>query len=203
MRPIPTEKHQAVLSLLLEGLSSRKITRKVGVGKTTVERIRSEVEPNKENIKTGRPRGLSDQDRRRLVNEIESGKVDNAVQATKLINSVLSTPVSVQTVRNSLKQEDMVPVVKTKQLLLKAAHRKARLAFAHKYKNWTVDIGRGYCGQMRLKPIKSTQMVEFMSGKRRENHFLIGPPPPPLSSMEEETSWYGAVWVGIDRKSVV
>lgn len=139
MRPIPTEKHQTVVSLLLEGLSCREIAKKVGVGKTTVERIRSEVEPNKENIKTGRPSKLSDRDRRRLVNEIESGKVDNAVQATKLINSVLSIPVSVQTVRNALKQEDMVPVVKTKRPLLKAAHRKARLAFAHKYKNWTAD----------------------------------------------------------------
>ena len=95
MRPIPTEKHQAVLSLLLEGLSCRKIAKKVGDGKTTVERIRSEIEPNKENIKTGRPSKLSDWDRRRLVHEIESGKVDNAVQATKLINSVLSTTVSV------------------------------------------------------------------------------------------------------------
>lgn len=65
--------------------------------------------------------------------------MDNAVQATKLINSVLPTPVSVQTVRNALKHEDMVPVVKTKQPLLKASHREARLAFAHKYKNWTVE----------------------------------------------------------------
>lgn len=139
MKPISTETRQSIISLLLAGDSCREVARKVGVGKTTVERVRLQVDPDKENIKIGCPSKLSDRDRRRLVHEIESGKVDNAIQATQLINSVHSTPISAQTVRNALKKEDMRAVVKTKRPLLKAAHRKARLAFAHKYKNWTID----------------------------------------------------------------
>src|SRR6185437_2095516 len=104
-------------------------------------------------------------------------------------------PVSVQTVRNALKQEDMVPVVKTKQPLLKAAHRKARLAFAHKYKNWTADDWKRvlWSDETKVNKINSDCRV-YVWKKKGE----------PLSDRTTtttvkhggETSWYGAVWVG-------
>jgi hypothetical protein len=139
MHPIPTHKHQIIVSLLLDGESTRSIATKTGISKSKIGEIRKEVVPNKENIKTGCPPKLSPQDRRRVVNQIESGKLDNAVQATDFINSINPTSVSVQTVRNTLRKDNMKSVVKRKHPLLRPAHRKLRLAFAHKYQHWTVD----------------------------------------------------------------
>jgi len=139
MIPIPSSKHKIITSLLAEGYSTRDIERKTGISKSTVSRIRKEVESNKENIKTGRPAKLTPQDRRRIAHQIETGRLDNAVQAMEFINSVNSTPVCAQTVRNALKKEDMKAVVKKKQPYLMDSHKKARLDFAFRYVDWTVD----------------------------------------------------------------
>src|ERR1700754_4507175 len=80
MHPIPSDKHPIIISLLLSGASTREIERKIVVGKSTVGRIRKEVGPDKENIKKGRPPKLSPYDKRRIINQIESGKLGNAVQ---------------------------------------------------------------------------------------------------------------------------
>ena len=139
MRPIPTDKHQTIISLLQSGHSCRQIASKTGISKSTVGRIAKEVEPNKENITTGRPAKLSPLDKRRIVYQIESGKLDNAVQATDYINSINPHPVTPQTVRNALKKDNMKAVVKKKQPLLKAVHRRNRLDFAQTYQHWTVE----------------------------------------------------------------
>ena len=138
MHPISTCKLNSVTSLILEGYSCRDVAKKTGVGKSTVSRIVKKLESNKENINTGRPSKLTPRDRRSIVNQIESGKMDNAVEATKFINSVISSQVSTHTVRRALKEEGMRAVVKDKKPYLKPAHRKTRLSFAHKYRHWTV-----------------------------------------------------------------
>jgi len=48
-------------------------------------------------------------------------------------------PVSSQTIRRVLKKHSFKAVVKKKKPLLSARHRKARLAFAQKYRKWTVE----------------------------------------------------------------
>jgi len=60
------------------------------------------------------------------------------VQATHFINSIISSPVFLQTVKNTLKEASFKAVVKKKKLLLSAVYRKRRLAFALKYQNWTI-----------------------------------------------------------------
>lgn len=139
MKPISPAKKQTVISLLLDNKPTRKIEKEVGVGKSTVDRIRKEVEPTKENVKIGRPSKLSSLDQRRIISQIKSGRLDNAVQATDFINSVNTTPVCPQTVRNVLGKAKMRSVVKRKRPLLKKVHGMARLSFARKYQDWTVD----------------------------------------------------------------
>src|ERR1700754_4810198 len=112
MHPIPAHKHQSVVSLLLAGESVREVTKKTGVGKSTVGEIRKEVLPNKENIKNGRPSKLTPHDKRRIIHQIESGKLDTAVQAAELINSISTNHICAQTARNSLKEDNMRSVVK-------------------------------------------------------------------------------------------
>ena len=97
MHPIPAHKHQSVVSLLLAGESVREVAKKTGVGKSTVGEIRKEVLPNKENIKNGCPSKLTPHDKRRIIHQIESGKLDTADQAAELINSISTNHICAQT----------------------------------------------------------------------------------------------------------
>lgn len=139
MKPIPNSVRANILLLSESGLSSCKIASKTGLGKSTVARVIKEHLPEKENTRLGCPSKLSSTDRRRIVSSITSGKAENAVQATHLINSALSHPISSQTVCNVLKAASMKAVVKKKKPLLSIKHRRRRLAFALKHQNWTVE----------------------------------------------------------------
>lgn len=139
MKPISASARAHILFLSESGLSARKISSQTGLGKSTVARVIKEVHPNRENIKLGPPSKLSPTDKRRIISSITSGKVENAVQATQLINSTLSTPVSSQTICNVLKSASLKAVVKKKKPLLSVKHRKYRLDFALKHQHWTVE----------------------------------------------------------------
>jgi hypothetical protein len=110
-----------------------------GVSKSTVARIAQTLELNKENLPIGRPSKLSPIDKRHIIHHIETGQFNNAVQATKHINTIIEDPIHPQTVRNALRKNNMKAVVKAKKPFLKHAHREARLAFARKYEHWTVE----------------------------------------------------------------
>jgi hypothetical protein len=90
-------------------------------------------------LSAGRPSKLSTIDQQAILTQITTGKAANAVQATKHINSIISTPVSSETVRRVLRKNSFKAVVKKKKPLLSVRHRKRRLAFALKYREWTVE----------------------------------------------------------------
>jgi len=75
----------------------REVAKKTGVGKSTVGEIRKEVLPNKENIKNGCPSKLTPHDKRRIIHQIESGKLATADQAAELINSISTNHICAQT----------------------------------------------------------------------------------------------------------
>ena len=128
-----------VISLLLSGHSIRKVESITGLGKSTMGRIYQELEMDKENHKGGRPSKLSLTDQRKIINQTTTGRLDNAVQATNYINTIIQKPVCSQTVRNALKRNHLKAVVKAKKPLLKARHRQRRLEFALYYQNWTIE----------------------------------------------------------------
>ena len=117
----------------------RQIQSKTGLGKSTVGRIKKEVDTDKENLRGGQPSKLSPHDKQSIIRQITSGKLDNAVQATHFINNIISHPVSAQTVRNALKEHNFRSVVKQKRPALKKEHRQNRLQFARTHLNWTVE----------------------------------------------------------------
>ena len=139
MRPISAAQHSSVVSLLNEGYSQCQIQAKTGLGKDTVGRISKEVEGDKENHARGHPSELSTCDKKTIICQITTGKLDNAVQATKFINSIIPDPVSVQTVRRTLKEVGFYLATKKKVPMLKACHYRCRLNFARDYENWTVE----------------------------------------------------------------
>jgi hypothetical protein len=67
------------------------------------------------------------------------GKIENASQATKVLSNIINSSVTSQTVRRHLKNSGWRAVVKKKQPLLKAHHRKARLEFAEWHREWTLE----------------------------------------------------------------
>ena len=139
MKCLSSAKVDNIHSLILSKKSNRQIQKITGVGKSTVSRIRQELEPDKENSLGGRPSKLSSAAERRIISQINSGRLDNASQAADFINPTLENPVSSQTIRNHLRKADYKSVTKAKKPLLTAAHRKKRLDVALQYKEWTVE----------------------------------------------------------------
>ena len=122
MCPIPSAQCTTIISLLHKHYSVCEIQSRTGVGKSTIGRIKKEVDTDKENNKGGCPPKLSPYDKQSIICQITTGKLDNAVQAAHFINSILPNPVSAQTVRNVLKENGFSSVIKKKCPLLKRHH---------------------------------------------------------------------------------
>ena len=116
MKAISTAQYNSVLSLLNEGYSQRQIKDKTGLGKGTISRISKEVDGSKENNCGGHPSKLSTHDKQSIVCQIKSGKLDNAVEATQFINGIIPNPVTPQTVRNALKENNFMLLQRRKLL---------------------------------------------------------------------------------------
>src|SRR5271156_1489162 len=86
MKAISTANCASVISLLEQGYSVRDIERRTCLGKSTVGRIKKHVDTDKENNPGGCPSKLSAHDKTSITHQIQSGKLDNAVQATHFIN---------------------------------------------------------------------------------------------------------------------
>jgi len=135
MKPTSSYQCSNVTILLQEGYSLCQIQSRTGLGKSTIGRIKKEVDGNKENSKGGCPSKLSPIDKHSIICHIASGRLDNAVEATHFINNILPSPVTAQTVSNSLKENGFCSVVK-KCPLLKKAHRLECLKFARYHENY-------------------------------------------------------------------
>ena len=139
MQPTLSAQRSTITSLLLERYSLRQIQSKTGLGKSTVARIKKEVNQNKVNSKEGHSSKLTFYDKQCIMHQITTGRLDNAVEATKFINNIIPNLVSPQTVRNVLKENNFRSVVKKKCPPLKKQHWINRLQFAKYYENWTVE----------------------------------------------------------------
>src|SRR6267154_1679264 len=138
MKATSTANYASVISLLEQGYSLRDIGRRTGLGKSIVGRIKKHVDTDKENNPGGCPSKLSTCDKTSIICQIQSGKLDNAVQATHFINLTILHPVHPQTVRRALQESGFHSATKKKVLMLKKTHRQRWLEFAQRHENWTV-----------------------------------------------------------------
>ena len=104
-----------------------QIGAQTGLGKSTIGRIGRELEMDKENYPGGHPAKLTPHDKQAIVQQISTGRLDTAVQATNFINNIISNPVSPQTVWNVLKGEGYQSATKRKVPMLKARHQQPQL----------------------------------------------------------------------------
>src|SRR3979490_50142 len=139
MHPISSVQKENILSLASNSHPTCHIASKLGVSRSTISRVLRQLPPNRQISSSGCHSKLSHTDKQSILTQITTGKAANAVQVTKHINTIISHPVSPQTVRNVLKQHSFKAVTKKKKPLLTAVHRKKGLAFALRYKEWTVE----------------------------------------------------------------
>lgn len=139
MKKLSSTKRDQIIVHLNNGLSVREISMKTKIGKSTIGHIRLDIGIEDQSAPQGRPKKLSAQDIRLAVRKLSTGQLDNVVQVSKHLNSMKEESVHPETVRRAVKNEGMKAVVKKKKPLLSKYHKKARLAFAHKYKEWTEE----------------------------------------------------------------
>ena len=97
----------SVISLLEQGYSVRDIEKRTGLEESTVGRIKKGIHTDRENNHGGHPSKLSACDKTSIISQIQSGRLDTAVQATHFINSTLPHPVHPQTVRRALQESGL------------------------------------------------------------------------------------------------
>jgi len=139
MKPLSPAEHTHILNLIESGQSAHQISSQTGVSHATVSRIHCRYCPYVKKAIGGRPRKLSDTNIRHAIRLIGSGKVENAVQVTKVLKDITNQTLSTQTIRNGLKEVGMKAVVKRKRPLLTKKHKRERLDFAMSHKDWTLE----------------------------------------------------------------
>jgi transposase len=114
MQPLTPNQSSHILSLLVEGFSAHSIASSTGVSYSSITRLRSKHLPHLLKSSGGRPTKLSPSNICYAQHLIGTGKVENAVQVTKVLQGVINQPLSTQTTCRCLKQSGMKAIVKKK-----------------------------------------------------------------------------------------
>jgi transposase len=117
----------------------REVAKIVGVSRGTVFNVKMRLFPTQKGHKAGRPAVLSCQRKRWIVRKIITGQVDTAAEMRRHLLAMENVSVSVETIRNCLREAGLRSFPKAKKPLLRKRHVKQRLAFAKKYQHWTED----------------------------------------------------------------
>ena len=139
MKSLSLSQKQQIISLAQQGHSSYQISSRTGFSASTCKRVIAQELPDLPRSHGGRPKSLSSSDRRYITRQIYTGSCKNAAQIARKLNATLPHPISTQTVRNALKEQDLEAVTKVKKPKLTKTHQRKRLAWAQKYQHWTVD----------------------------------------------------------------
>jgi transposase len=139
MRPIPAQTRRAAVQRFLEGEASSKIAQDLGISKSSAKNIAKQELPSRILPKAGRPSKLARREKTYCVHKITRGGKENAVQVAKGLRDELGVAVNPNTVRRALKEAGLGSLEKPKKPLLRAANVRARLEFAKKHADWTID----------------------------------------------------------------
>ena len=166
--------------MIEEGFSSREISAKIGCkSHVTILNLKKKYEESgevKDKKRSGRPRKLNERDERNIVRCLMTNECSNAVQLKKSLQVNDGIDVSSDTVRRVLRRNGLMARIKRKKPLLSKKHRKKRLEFAKRYKDWTVNDwnkvvwsdeskfqifgsdGRQYCWKRPNEPLKDAHV---------------------------------------------
>ena len=194
LRPTSAAKRSSVLSLLEQGYSYHQIHNKTSISLGTISNIGKEVDANKENNPGSCPSKLSTHDKQPVIQQINSGRLDSAIQATNFINSTLTHPVYPQSVRNALTAAGFYSATKKKVPMLKLTYCQRRLKFARYHENWTVEDWKKvlWSDEIKINCIGSDGKVYVWKqwGEPLSDHTTT----PTVKHGGETILWCGVVW---------
>ncbi|KAE8235913.1 hypothetical protein A4X03_0g9611, partial [Tilletia caries] len=130
---------QRVKSDLEAGLSVRQISADRGVSKSWVGNLRLRLNNLSVQARPGRPRKLTEHDRRQIVRSILTGRHQTAASVHRELLRNGNARCSVTTVRRALKASGLRARVTKKKPALTKAHKRARLEWARAHRNWTAS----------------------------------------------------------------
>lgn len=139
MSSLSEVERERVLVELKNGVSTRKVAALVGTSQSSVVRLKKKSGIEVEKQKGGRPRCLSAREKKRCVSLLTEGRLKTATKTAAQLQEVTGKFVSAITVRRALREEGLAARVQWKKPLLKRKHVLARLRFAQKYENWTIE----------------------------------------------------------------
>jgi transposase len=139
MKCLPDRIVNSCIVLLQNRLSYTQIATKLGISRGMISKIKKQHLPELLAPKLGRPKIIAPHTVRHVVRKMASGDLTTAMDAKKFLENDLDTFISPNTVRRALKSQGLVARVRVKKPMLNARHRGLRLAFANKYKEWTLE----------------------------------------------------------------
>jgi transposase len=136
------EKRIQVWTLKQAGFSNKIITERTGFPRRSIQKICKTVrETNsfKDRPRKGRPPKMTEREKRKAVLLLKQKKATTATAIQKELAANYDVSVCSKTVSRVLKEFGFVARIKKKKPKLTTAHKKARLAWAKKYENWSVE----------------------------------------------------------------
>lgn len=127
--------------MLIDGKSQRQTALLTGVDRKQVRswwRKYQETGRVERKVGSGRKKKIDSRTSSKMTRWIKSGRFDTGKEVQRQLNND-GISVSHSTVNREMRRRGMIPVVKRKLPLLTDIHKKKRLDFAKKYRNWTVD----------------------------------------------------------------
>jgi len=132
-------KRNHIIELLRSGTSTPAIHNQTGASLGAISKIRSEYCPDILRSSGGRPRKLTSANVQYARRIMRMRKAENSVQVAKALKNVTNQSISSQTVRRNLREIGMKAVVKRKRPFLKPHHRRERLQWAERVKEYTLE----------------------------------------------------------------
>ena len=176
MKATTVSKVNSAITMLRSGVSIREVAAKLSLGKSTVGRIKLEHCPGVQNSKGGRPRVLSEADRRYCVRKATKERISSTVKITKLLEEDFKIKVNPETVRRALRVAGLGAIEKPTKPLLSQANVKKRLAWCKQHKDWTVDDWKRviWTDETKINRFNSDgrQWAWIRSGEQLQNHHV-------------------------------
>ena len=120
------------MDYLKKGLSCRDVAKRVpSVSHMTVSRILN-TETGLPRARAGRPHKLSDHAKRKVIRDISSGKIENALIAAHELSEVTRQPVHPENVRRVLRRAGLNSIKKKKKPFLYKKTSKTTIRFCSK-----------------------------------------------------------------------
>ena len=104
IKPTSSTKNFIIISLLKEGYSLHQIQSKTGLWKSTIGIIDKKTNGDKGKSQKESISKLSLGDKSPIIHQTSDWKLDNAIEATHFIKNTFPDPITLQTIRNALKQ---------------------------------------------------------------------------------------------------